>query len=265
MSERLKVMLLMLMLALTSTVANARTDCMEIVEADSLISPYVMVNDRFYTKGVPVNINQIIDQIAFITPLKYGENGNVTMFTMKPDFIIPEDWGKYEIPREQVKCLEEIEDEKELRTKMTEITTSGKGNDSLVGKPLPGTFVLHDIEGNVWTEQSLKGHKVVVNAWFSGCGPCLKEMPILSEWKSQFPDVIFLSVNFEKTDKVKKITEARGFNWIHIYEDNYFMKFVGMGGFPLFLVIGEDGLVRYAGNGTNDGIRKKIMDVIKGL
>ncbi len=261
MSKKLKVLSLMLLLALSSSAACARPERMESEKADSLLSPYAMVNDRFYTKELPIDISNV----AAILPLKYGEGGSLTMFTMRPDFVIPEEWGKYEIPREQVKCLEEIEEEKALKLKVAEISTSGVGNDTLVGKPLPGTFVLHDIDGNVWTEQSLKGRKVVVNAWFSGCGPCLKEMPILSEWKSQFPDVIFLSVNFEKADKVKKITEARGFNWTHIYEDKYFMKFVGTGGFPLFIVIGEDGLVRYAANGTSDGIRKEILDVIKGL
>lgn len=132
----------------------------------------------------------------------------------------------------------------------------------MCGKPLPGSFTLHDLNGKLWTEQSLKGHKVVINAWYSGCGPCLREMPILSEWKNKYPNVIFLSVNFEKADKVRKITEARGFNWTHLYGDNYFVKFVGSGGFPLFIVLGEDGLIRYMVNGTNEKIRQDILNVI---
>ena len=40
-------------------------------------------------------------------------------------------------------------------------------------------FYVKDLNGKLWTEQSLKGHKVVINAWYSGCGPCLREMPIL--------------------------------------------------------------------------------------
>lgn len=123
-------------------------------------------------------------------------------------------------------------------------------------------FYVKDLNGKLWTEQSLKGHKVVINAWYSGCGPCLQEMPILSEWKNKYPNVIFLSVNFEKADKVRKITEARGFNWTHLYGDNYFVKFVGSGGFPLFIVLGEDGLIRYMVNGTNEKIRQDILNVI---
>lgn len=261
MSKKLKVVSLMLLLTLSSSVACAQSESMETEKADSLVSPNAIVNGRFYTKELPMDMNNV----AAITPLKYGENGRLMMWTMRPDFMIPEEWGKYEIPREQVKCLAEIEKAKELKLRLMEITALGVDNDTLVGKPLPGTFILHDIEGNVWTEQALKGRKVVVNAWYSGCGPCLKEMPILSEWKLQFPDVIFLSVNFEKADKVREITEARDFNWTHIYEDDYFMRFVGTGGFPLFMVIGEDGQVLYAANGTSDGIRRKIVEIIKAL
>ena len=145
---------------------------------------------------------------------------------------------------------------------MLSLTRHNENTDALCGKPLPGSFTLHDLNGKLWTEQSLKGHKVVINAWYSGCGPCLREMPILSEWKNKYPNVIFLSVNFEKADKVRKITEARGFNWTHLYGDNYFVKFVGSGGFPLFIVLGEDGLIRYMVNGTNEKIRQDILNVI---
>ena len=87
-------------------------------------------------------------------------------------------------------------------------------------------------------------------------------MPILSEWKNKYPNVIFLFVNFEKADKVRKITEPRGFNWTHLYVDNYLVKFVGSGGFPLFIVLGEDGVIRYMVNGTNEKIRQDILNVI---
>ena len=48
----------------------------------------------------------------------------------------------------------------------------------------------------------------------------------------------------------------------HLYGDNYFVKFVGSGGFPLFIVLGEDGLIRYMVNGTNEKIRQDILNVI---
>lgn len=256
--KMMKQMMMALLLAMMPFAASAQETPVVQEQADSLLSPSIMVNRHFYVKDLPLDVSKVKSMSA----IKYGENGNLMIFTMYPNFTIPKEWEKYEIPRSRVKSLSEIEDRIETYQQMLSLTRHNENADALCGKPLPGSFTLHDLNGKLWTEQSLKGHKVVINAWYSGCGPCLREMPILSEWKNKYPNVIFLSVNFEKADKVRKITEARGFNWTHLYGDNYFVKFVGSGGFPLFIVLGEDGLIRYMVNGTNEKIRQDILNVI---
>lgn len=256
--KMIKQMMIALLLAMMPFAASAQETPVVQEQADSLLSPSIMVNRHFYVKGLPLDVSKVKSMSA----IKYGENGNLMIFTMYPNFTIPKEWEKYEIPRSRVKSLSEIEDQIETNQQMLSLTRHNENTDALCGKPLPGSFTLHDLNGKLWTEQSLKGHKVVINAWYSGCGPCLREMPILSEWKNKYPNVIFLSVNFEKADKVRKITEVRGFNWTHLYGDNYFVKFVGSGGYPLFIVLGEDGLIRYMVNGTNEKIRQDILNVI---
>ena len=256
--KMIKQMMMALLLAMMPFAASAQETPVVQEQADSLLSPSIMVNRHFYVKDLPLDVSKVKSMSA----IKYGENGNLMIFTMYPNFTIPKEWEKYEIPRCRVKSLSEIEDQIETNQQMLSLTRHNENADALSGKPLPGSFALHDLNGKLWTEQSLKGHKVVINAWYSGCGPCLREMPILSEWKNKYPNVIFLSVNFEKADKVRKITEVRGFNWTHLYGDNYFVKFVGSGGFPLFIVLGEDGLIRYMVNGTNEKIRQDILNVI---
>lgn len=256
--KMIKQMMMALLLAMMPFAASAQETPVVQEQADSLLSPSIMVNRHFYVKDLPLDVSKVKSMSA----IKYGENGNLMIFTMYPNFTIPKEWEKYEIPRSRVKSLSEIEDQIETNQQMLSLTRHNENTDALCGKPLPGSFTLHDLNGKLWTKQSIKGHKVVINAWYSGCGPCLREMPILSEWKNKYPNVIFLSVNFEKADKVRKITEARGFNWTHLYGDNYFVKFVGSGGFPLFIVLGEDGLIRYMVNGTNEKIRQDILNVI---
>ena len=256
--KMMKQMMMALLLAMMPFAASAQETPVVQEQADSLLSPSIMVNRHFYVKDLPLDVSKV----KYMSAIKYGENGNLMVFTMYPNFTMPKEWEKYEIPRSRVKSLSEIEDRIETYQQMLSLTRHNENADALCGKPLPGSFTLHDLNGKLWTKQSLKGHKVVINAWYSGCGPCLREMPILSEWKNKYPNVIFLSVNFEKADKVRKITEARGFNWTHLYGDNYFVKFVGSGGFPLFIVLGEDGLIRYMVNGTNEKIRQDILNVI---
>lgn len=261
MSKKCGVILVLLLLALLPLTASAQTREMVSAQGDSLEVPRWMIDDRFYAKGLPLNFADMKSMVM----IKYGEDGRLTKVIMDSAFVVPKEWETYEIPRQRVKNLVEIEEKIATIQKMIDYTRPNECADTLEGKTLPGTFALHDLDGNLWTEQSLKGHKVVINAWFSGCNPCLREMPILSEWKSQFPDVIFLSVNFEKADRVRKITEDLGFNWTHLYGDDYFVKFVGTGGFPLFMVLGKDGLVHYKVNGTSESIRQDILEVIRGL
>ncbi|WP_390899724.1 TlpA family protein disulfide reductase, partial [Segatella oris] len=90
-----------------------------------------------------------------------------------------------------------------------------------------------------------------------------KEMPELSTWKERFPQVTFLSADFEKPEKVRQITEKCNFNWTHLANDNYFTKWVGGRGYPMTLVLATDGTLQYMVNGTNEDIRKEIIKAIE--
>lgn len=50
-------------------------------------------------------------------------------------------------------------------------------------------FTATDIDGNIWTNADIEGKVMVLNVWYTGCGPCRKEMPELSQWKDEMPGV----------------------------------------------------------------------------
>ena len=250
------------LLSFASLTASAQQS--ETQTTDSLVKAAYFVDGKYYSKELPTD-EADAQSMGFVS---LSKDYMIVNITLRKGATVPQSWAKYEIPRNRVKGIAEIDEEIKNRELMNKRMFPEGGYKYLeleVGKPLPGHFAEYDIDGNPWTDALIKGRKVVVNAWFSGCGPCLREMPILSEWKEQLPDVLFLSVNFEKADKVRRITQQRGFNWNHIYDDKYFVRFVGTGGFPLFLVLDEKGIVRYVGNGTNDSKRAEILKLIKSL
>lgn len=134
------------------------------------------------------------------------------------------------------------------------------------GMPLDA-FSLTDFDGNVWDNQRIEGKVTVVNVWYSGCGPCLKEMPIISEWKNEFPEANFLSVDYESKEKMQSIVEKRGFTWTHLYNDRYFTSWVTTNtedtGFPLTIVIDKTGVIRHVVHGTNEEKRAAVVESIK--
>ncbi len=150
---------------------------------------------------------------------------------------------------------------------MLELAQAGVKEDGTfyspkAGEPFP-PFNEIDLEGHRWTNDSVKGHVMVLNLWYSGCGPCRAEMPELSTWKEQFPDVLFFSATYHDAEVVQKITEKHHFTWTHLVEAKDMMSWIGTEGFPFTVVVDKMGIVRYAVHGTSQEIRAEIIAKIK--
>ena len=104
---------------------------------------------------------------------------------------------------------------------------------------------------------------MVLNLWYSGCGPCRAEMPELSTWKEQLPNVIFFSATYHNAELAKKITEKHGFTWTHLVEAKDMMPWIGTKGFPFTVVVDKQGIVRYAVHGTSKAKRAELLAKIK--
>ena len=91
-------------------------------------------------------------------------------------------------------------------------------NQQMVGKPLP-EFEGKTLSGLSVSNESLKGKTVVFNFWFVNCKPCIEEIPRLNELVKKYqnhPDIVFLSVTFDKDKKVKKFLKKQPFLYEHI-------------------------------------------------
>lgn len=231
----------------------------KIVAQDKIVPSY-RIGGHYFSKDL--SMDEAFKISSSIMALADNEGNRVINLLVDDGFKVPESIKKYEIPFEKVKNAEQLEEGARNFQKMNKLINSTGVAMFEVGKALPDEFSETDLNGKTWTKDDLKGHVTVVNVWYSGCGPCRKEMPVLSTWKNKYPDVLFISANFEEADKVKRITEKAGFNWTHIVDDTYFTKRVGKQGYPLTIVVDKDGIVRYCKNGTNDNIRSEILQVI---
>ena len=81
-----------------------------------------------------------------------------------------------------------------------------------VGPQLLGNFSAVDIEGNIVDETVLSGHKLtMVNVWATYCGPCIAEMPALSELNSAWgEDFQIIGVVMDAADRnLKELPEVK--------------------------------------------------------
>lgn len=95
------------------------------------------------------------------------------------------------------------------------------------------------------------GTVTVVNVWWSGCGPCIKEMPMLTELHAAYDgDVDFLGINIRDTSaaNARSFELDRGVDYPSIYapDGDALLAFTGRTSprsTPTTLVLDESGVV----------------------
>lgn len=164
------------------------------------------------------------------------------------------------IPTERVKYAEQLLRQYNGRKPQTTAVYEGIG--ATVGEPFIH-FEYKDTEDNVWNNEKLKGKVYVINVWQSECGPCRGEMPILSEWKNKYPEVVFLSASRHNKEEIQPIVERHNFTWTHLQEASVIVALVRQQGFPLTVVVDKDGIVRFAKVGASEDNQAQAVATIE--
>lgn len=231
--------------------------------------PAYYIDGMFFRKGKDVSVMSMV-QSHMMSSIMDLEGNKCWNLTLDKGATVPEEVLAYRIPDKRVKNREDFLNNVEVHDKISKIQVSNsldidRSRTLKIGEVLPGNFMLRDLEETEWNKERLKNRITVINLWFSSCGPCLKEFPILSKWKEEYPDVNFLSANPEKKDVVKHVVEARKFTWTHLYADDYFCKYLDGEGFPMFLVLDGKGELRLIRNGATNETREAVLKCIQTL
>jgi thiol-disulfide isomerase/thioredoxin len=80
------------------------------------------------------------------------------------------------------------------------VTSLGGGPASASTEPVD--FQLKDVEGKLVNLSSYRGHWVVINFWATWCPPCVEEIPELTAFQGQHPEIKVLGINFEQKSAV---------------------------------------------------------------
>ena len=248
---RFAILTLVAIMSLGATAQQERTDT---------IIPKYLINGYFFRE-----LPELPNATPSYTRLKDQEGNSIVAIGLDVD--LPNSVTKKAIPREQVHNANQFLNGANMMATMLELAQAGVKEDGSFYSPKAGDmfppFNEVDMDGNRWTNDSVKGHVMVLNLWYSGCGPCRAEMPELSTWKKLFPNVMFFSVTYHDAEIVKKITDKHNFTWTHLVEVKDMMSWIGTEGFPFTVVVDKAGIVRYAVHGTSKETRAELLAIIK--
>lgn len=112
------------------------------------------------------------------------------------------------------------------------------------GQPLPD-FNFTDLNGNNYSKKNVKGKIQIIKCWFINCVVCVQEFPELNELYDRYEgneNVIFLSLAFDKPEKLKIFLAKKAFRFPVIAEQKKYMtKELEIKQYPTHIIVDEDG------------------------
>ena len=141
----------------------------------------------------------------------------------------------------------------------------------LLGKPAPDVSLklLEEGKGEFKLKEHKGEHVVMLDFWATWCGPCVMELPILSEVAEAYKDkgVVFCAVNQqEEPAEIRTFLKEKKLNFtVALDSSGAVGNAYGASAIPLLVLIDKKGVVQSVHVGYNPGIKstlKKELDTL---
>lgn len=119
------------------------------------------------------------------------------------------------------------------------------------GDALPA-FTLKGLDGKRVSSTNWHGKPVVLSFYFSGCGPCIQEVPELNALQAAHPELTLAAVTYDSAADAKQFVATRHLNWPVFPAAGKLTKALKVATYPLLLVVGADGKVAAVRAGLQD-------------
>jgi len=111
-------------------------------------------------------------------------------------------------------------------------------------------FAITTRDGRMLTQDSLRGHVVLVNVWATWCPPCRAEMPALQQLANSYASdsvvVLGLSVDRGPASEVDAFLAERNITYpVAIIDDATLAAFGGVRGYPTSFILDQHGVIRH--------------------
>lgn len=114
-----------------------------------------------------------------------------------------------------------------------------------VGRMLPEDIELKDTLGNVHHLQELRGKYLLLDFWFSGCGPCIESFPEMREISEQMADSLeVISISQDSEKEWRRASARHGItwhNWNDLQRENGIFARFRVSSAPYYFLVSPEG------------------------
>jgi thiol-disulfide isomerase/thioredoxin len=130
-------------------------------------------------------------------------------------------------------------------------------------------FDVTSIDGTNFKLEDLKGKVIVVNMWGIWCPPCLREIPSLNQFATQYKsnkNVVFIAFTEDNETKLTKFLKSKPFKFNIIPQSNETINMFSENMvFPTHYLINQDGKIEVTAPGASgfNKVKKRLREILK--
>lgn len=229
----------------------AAHQAMETISDTTLVTPKFFIDGAFYEEFPMTAEHQKYYLLS-------GKDGKILFYCKNVQ--LPDSDKLYAIPDFKVKNISELLDmiNHSNGTHVSNMQDSSSKYTYLINQKIAPFSVL-DWKKEKFTNKKTLTRPLVLNFWYIGCGPCIREMPLISTWVDICPNATYLAVTWNKANEIRNIVERRHFRFHQITDDHSLSKMFNVQSTPTTVLVDKQGVIRYIMEGTSQQKRDLLL------
>jgi peroxiredoxin len=114
------------------------------------------------------------------------------------------------------------------------------------GKAFP-RFEFKDLDGNLVSNESMKGKIIVIKCWYIHCAACIKEFPDVNKLVEKYKtraDILFVSLAEDSSEQLKSFLAKKPLLYSVIPNMKVYMnEILNLNAFPTHYILNKDGMI----------------------
>ncbi|MCC8187038.1 MAG: TlpA family protein disulfide reductase [Bacteroides sp.] len=228
------------------------------------VETWTLINNYFF-RTYPESIKDKVHSISFVAV----DGKRIMVVNLKSGEILSEEEMSHAVSINEIPDGHDLLETLKLGHEPSKVVVAmsdpfTKASALKVGEGIP-EFSATDTKGILWNKESILGKPTVLNFWYIGCAPCIREMPDLNEWMEEVPEVNYLSVTWNTAQQIESIVTQTPFLFHHLTDNLFLFQLFAVQITPTTILLDKVGTIREIVVGTSDEKRAHLLSQIKRL